>query len=289
MTVVDIVAPVRNEEEALPRFIADVDALRLPDGVSLNLLFVEDSSTDGTVELLRRLSADRNDVGYVRLERSYGQGPAVFIGTRISTGDAVVMMDADGSHPVARIPDMIAAFLQGNDIVQGVRQGTPNPAAHRRWASRLFPFAARAVTGVDLAEQNCYFRLMSQAAARHVLAHPRYWRSVRFPLPPSRKFRVAKIDVTSRERVAGQSKYPLLRLLSFATDVMLSLISWPRVIALTAVGIGGAVMVWPYAPVVSALAGVAIAVAVTKFLRIALHRVEDDMIIVERDGIANDG
>ena len=284
MTVVDVVVPVRNEERALPVFVAEVDKLELPDGVELNLLFVEDSSSDETLAVLRRLSEERSNVGFVKLAKSYGQGPAIFFGVRHSKGDAIVMMDADGSHPVSAIPDLVRIHLGGADIVQCIRKGVPNRNLFRRLGSRLFPFVAQVLTGVDLAEQNCYFRLVSRRAAYFVVDRQRYWKSARFPLPPAADFRVAKFDVDTVERNSGDSKYHFWRLISFAIDVLFSLISWPRIAALLTFGTAVAVGLWFLFPVLSIVVVLFLGAALWRFWGVSHHSAENEIAVLETGG-----
>ena len=101
MTRIDIVTAVRNEEASIPPFVETVRALPVPADVEFGILFVEDGSNDGTVALLRELSAADPRIRYWSLERGFGQGPAVIYGLERSRAEAVVMMDADGSHPLA--------------------------------------------------------------------------------------------------------------------------------------------------------------------------------------------
>jgi glycosyltransferase involved in cell wall biosynthesis len=121
VTIVDIVVAVRNEELTIPRFIDEVRSLRLPEGVRTRILFVEDGSTDQTLDLLRSQSRHDPSIQYYSLTNPFGQVGALSMGLAHASGDAVIMMDVDGSHPVDILPEMIAEFLAGADIVQGVR------------------------------------------------------------------------------------------------------------------------------------------------------------------------
>ena len=223
---------VRDEEESIPLFVDRVRSLRLPEGVSLKVVFIEDSSTDGTRPLLRRLAATDPGVGYYSLARGFGQGIAVTFGLSRSTADAMIMMDVDGSHPPEAIPELVVAHLEGARVVQCVRRTLANRERYRRLGASAFHALARLVFGIDFQEQNVFFRLVSADVARQVLERPRSWRYLRFPLPREPEGALRLIPVDTLERAHGESKYGFLRLVNLASDGVLCLVSTPRLVAL---------------------------------------------------------
>ena len=252
MTRIDIVTAVRSEEASIPHFVESVRALALPPDVELGLLFVEDSSDDGTVPLLRKLAAEDPGIRYWSLERGFGQGPAIVFGLARSEAEAVVMMDADGSHPVAAIPEMIERHRAGAQVVQCRRRSIAGRRPWRDAGSWAFGRLARWLTGVDLPGQNVYFRLVSADTARMLVDRSIYWRFLRFPLPDPDSGALAVLEVDTPERSRGASKYDLRRLVLMALDGILSLMSTGRFAALAAVVLlaAGALLAfgwWPLA------------------------------------------
>jgi glycosyltransferase involved in cell wall biosynthesis len=233
---IDLVVAVRDEEEAIPLFVDEVRRLRLPVGSDLSMLFVEDSSRDGTRGVLRRLAGKHSGVAYYAVKNDFGQGPAIVFGVARSTGDAVITMDVDGTHPVSAIPVMVERFLQGHDIVQCVRKTPPEREAYRNLGATAFHFLARLVTGLDTREQNIYFRLMSANAASELLNHPRYWHFLRLPLPRT-PGRFSFLEVDTVERSVGRSKYNPVRLAKVAVDAVLSLLPRTRMIVWTGIAL----------------------------------------------------
>jgi glycosyltransferase involved in cell wall biosynthesis len=227
MPRIDVVVAVRNEEQNIPVFLEKLSALALPKDVALEVLFVEDSSTDGTRPLLRRLARENPAVGYYTLTRGFGQGLAVAFGLSRCTADAMIMMDVDGSHPVEVIPEMIRAYLGGARVVQCVRRTLANRAGYRRIGAMAFQLVARSLTGVDTREQNIYYRLVTADVARSLL-QPRYWNYLRFPLPRRPEGVLRKIDVDTQERFLGESKYDFRRLVNLAIDAVASLMTGAR-------------------------------------------------------------
>jgi len=251
VTRIEIVAAVRNEEASLPAFVERVRALPLPDRVVLRIVFVEDSSTDSTLEVLRALAATDPEIAFFSLERGFGQGPAIVFGLSQSTADAFVLMDVDGSHPPECIPELVALHLDGAEVVQCVRRSLAARPLHRRIATACFQRLATLLVGIDLTEQAIYFRLVSRRFARALVAEPLYWRFLRFPLPRGAG-ELARIEIDTTERIQGESQYGILRLAGLAIDAILSLIPPRRfgiAVGLSLVGIAVALGrgVWPVA------------------------------------------
>jgi len=226
---VDILVAVRDEEESLPFFVDRVRGLELPRGVELRMVFVEDSSRDDTVGVLRRLSHSDPRIAYYCLEEGFGQGAAIVFGLSHSSADAAIMMDGDLSHPPEAIPHMVKGYLDGAEVVQCVRRSLPDRTPIRRWGQVLFQRAVALLTGVDGRRQSTYFRLVSQPIAAQLLRSPRYWRFLRFPLPPTEGGALRILEVDCVERSHGASKYDFGRLLGLAVDGLLSQMSRWRI------------------------------------------------------------
>ncbi len=222
MTRVDVVVAVRNEEEAIPLFLESLWALEFDEPVDLGVIFVEDSSTDRTPELLRSLAATDARVGFIRLKRGYGQALAAAFGLAHSDADAMVMMDVDGSHPVAVIPALVAHFRRGASVVQCVRRSLPGRDVHRSIGAQLFHAVARVFSGVDTTLQNIFFRLVSAPFMKEKLKQPRYLTYMRFPLPSRPEGATVYLHVDTEERRVGASKYDWKRLLTITFDGLLS-------------------------------------------------------------------
>ena len=249
MILVEVIAAIRDEEESLVRFVQSVRALGLPEGVELCLTFVEDSSRDGSLEVLRDLSTRYPEVAYYSLERGFGQGPAIVFGMSRRRGDVTILMDADGSHPPEVIPRMIELHLEGAAVVQCIRRELLDRPVYREWGAAAFQTLAGWLVQVDLAEQSIYYRLVSAAYADQLVSEPRYWRFLRFPLPRA-SGELALLEIDTRERERGESKYGPMRLARLAIDAVLSLMSPFRArIGLLALGLLGLVSVvagaWP--------------------------------------------
>ncbi|MBW2268148.1 MAG: glycosyltransferase [Deltaproteobacteria bacterium] len=240
MTHIDIVAAVRSEAETLPEFVRQLRTLELPPDIELGAIFIEDSSDDDTVGALRRFARGDPGLRYFALERGYGQGPAIAFGLQQSRADAIIMMDVDGSHPLAAVPEMIRRYLAGARVVQCRRRSIEGRAAYRDVGTTAFHLTARLVSGVDLSQQNVYFRLVRADVAAEILARPELWPWLRFELPSEDSGELAFVDVDARERRTGESKYAFGRLLRIGIDGMLAVTSLLRLIGLAIFAFGSA-------------------------------------------------
>jgi dolichol-phosphate mannosyltransferase len=233
--------------------------LRLPDAVRVRILFVEDGSTDRTLELLRSHAREDPDIQYYSLINPFGQGGAVSMGLAQATADAVVMMDVDGSHPVDMLPGMIREFLAGADIVQGVRRAIQKRAVYRQFGTRCFNLLVWILTGFRTSTQNVYFRLVSLAVCKELVANPRSRRFLRITFIDRADLTVRRLYFISEDRRFGASKYGLRRLLRLSIDAILSVVSIARFTAwMAALGVVAAGLwflgFWPAAMAVLGLA-----------------------------------
>jgi len=232
MTKIDIVVPVRNEALNLQPFVDQVEGLTFANGVDHRILFVEDSSTDNTVQVLRDLVAVNSNVAFVSIDNPYGQGHATYFGVGLADGDGIITMDVDGSHPITAIPDLIDNFLDGAGIVQCVRNKVDGRNVVRNMGTTGFEIATRLITGYDITWQNVHYRLMEKTLSRRVFNNARYWRTGRFRLPKEDNINLVTVPVDCRGRTLGESKFNVTRLASIAFDTILSLITPARLILL---------------------------------------------------------
>lgn len=227
MKSVDIIVAVCNEEELIRPFVDLVKALKLPQDIRVGIIFIEDSSTDRTRDVLREVCAADSSIRFFSLERGYGQAPALWFGMQRSNADAVITMDVDQGHPVSVIPSMIEAWLSGFDIVQGVRMDISGRPAYRDAGTLVFDLVVRLVTGVDLRRQNVHFRLMSRTVRDEFLGNPQWIYFLRYHFPP-KQYRVKYIEFASQERTAGNSKFDFRKLLVHSLRGILSIIPAKR-------------------------------------------------------------
>ena len=218
-----IVIPMFNEEAVLP-LLADrlrplADAM-VEDGVcaAYEIVAVDDGSTDATPVLLQRLRRTWPEVRVLRLRANAGHQAAISAGLARARGDYVVTLDADLQDPPEVIREMLTiARTEGVDVVYGVRTDRTTDSAFKRWSARTFYRAQRALSSVDTPLDAGDYRLMSRATVDAVNALPEHHRVLRFVVP-ALGFPSATVGYRRAERAAGESKYPLARMLKLSVD-----------------------------------------------------------------------
>ena len=217
MKRISIVVPVYNEEENIAHFaraVADVME-RLP--YHYELLFIDDGSSDRSREILRTLGAQDAHIGSIFLARNYGPQLALTCGIDHADGDAVITMDGDMQHPPELLPQLIARWEEGFEIVQTVRLTTEGVSFFKRATSKYYYRLLNLLTDVEIQEGGSDFRLMDRKA---VLALRRYREHARFirGMVGALGFRRTTVDFVAQARYAGISKFSLRRMISFALD-----------------------------------------------------------------------
>jgi glycosyltransferase involved in cell wall biosynthesis len=151
-----VVIPVHCEEGQIPEVIGAVhvefDALAL----SHEIVVVDDGSTDGTWARLEALTKADPGLSAIRLSRRFGKESALSAGLDVATGDAVIVMDGDMQHPPALIPALVAAWRDGADVAEGVKQERGQETGSERLFARLFYASSHWLTGYDLRQVTDY-------------------------------------------------------------------------------------------------------------------------------------
>ena len=161
---VSVVVPVYDEEDVLGAFHERLAAVLDRVALSAEIVYVDDGSRDGTMEILRKLRARDGRVGIVALSRNFGKEVALTAGLDHATGDAVVVIDADLQDPPELIPDMIAKWREGHDVVYARRTSRQGEGPIKRTTSWLFYRVLQRVSRVRIPEDTGDFRLLSRRA-----------------------------------------------------------------------------------------------------------------------------
>ena len=213
MKSIDILVAVRNEEKSVNEFVERMNELA-PNNVNINFMFLEDGSSDRTVELLKNLSKNYNNINYISFENKYGQYAALTYGLTVSRADAVITMDVDGGHPIETAIEMIKSYLEGNNIVQG----------HR--------IVYYMIVGVNFFKQNVMFRLMDKSTKQKFLQHKNWWHIFKTNFRTDDGVKEIYIEYSAPEREFGESKYNFIRLLKLSYKSFFALLSLKRFIVI---------------------------------------------------------
>lgn len=209
--LISVVLSFRNEEGVIPELIARLRKALTGAGLGYELVFVNDASTDGSLALLEEHHRKDPAVKVVNMSRRFGVAPCVLAGMRYASGDAVVYMDADLQDPPELIPELVARWREGADVVYTVRTARHGEHPGKMWLTRMAYRAVGRLSEIELPEEAGDFKLLSRRAVTHLLAfgeHDLYVRGLVSWLG----FRQVAVPYERQARAAGETHFPLLRL-----------------------------------------------------------------------------
>jgi dolichol-phosphate mannosyltransferase len=220
--LVSVVVPCFNEEEVIQEtFRHLVESLEKLPRAEFELVFVDDGSRDRTLEILRELQAAEQRVRVVAFSRNFGHQVAVTAGLEHATGDAVVLIDADLQDPPEVIEEMLRRWRDGVDVAYGVRDEREGESAFKLWTAKAFYRSINRISDTAIPLDTGDFRLMDRSVVDALLNMPERDRFVR-GMVAWLGFRQEAVGYKRAARFAGETKYPLRKMLRFALDGILS-------------------------------------------------------------------
>src|SRR5215204_3591178 len=212
------VIPVLNEAESLAALHAELSAVAAQHGYDLEIVFVDDGSTDGSWPEIERLSAVDPRVRGIRFRRNFGKAAALSAGFEAARGEVVVTLDADLQDDPREIPRFLAEIDKGLDCISGWKQVRHDPW-HKVGPSRVFNWLVGALTGVKLHDHNCGFKCYRREIFSEVRLYGELHRFVPV-LAAARGWKVSEIVVNHRARKFGSSKYGVRRFVKGFLDLL---------------------------------------------------------------------
>jgi len=219
--LLSVVVPCMNEEEVLRE--TNRRLIFILEGISLSfeIIYVDDGSTDATAELLRDLQAHDPRIRVVRFSRNFGHQIAITAGLEHSSGDAVAVIDADLQDPPEVLLDFVAKWLDGYDVVYGVRTERDGETRFKLWTAKLFYRFIRKLSNTRIPLDTGDFRLMDRRVVDALLSMPERDRFVR-GMVSWLGFSQAAVGYRRAPRAAGVTKFSLLKMVRFALDGIFS-------------------------------------------------------------------
>lgn len=225
--LLSIVVPCYNEEAVIEETLKQLKTLCVQlTTVEVELIFVDDGSQDKTRILLRNYAAEDARIRLIGFARNFGHQIAVTAGIDAAAGDAVVLIDADLQDPPELIHAMLAKWREGYDVVYGTRTDREGESAFKVATARAFYRLLNRLSDVPIPLDTGDFRLMSRAVVDILRAMPEHDRFVR-GMVSWVGFKQIALPYKRARRFAGESKYPLRKMLRFATDGILSFSTKP--------------------------------------------------------------
>ncbi len=215
---VTVIIPTYNEEGSLEELYRSLTTMLEGSASAHELLFVDDGSTDSSLQIIRKLRENDRRVKIISFSRNYGKSPALDEGFKAAKGEIVVTIDADLQDNPDEIPAMIAKLDDGYDLVSGWKRDRKDPIT-KTWPSKLFNLTTSIVSGIKLHDFNCGLKVYRREVAKRIRVYGELHRFIPV-LAGWEGFRIGEMKVSHFERQYGRSKYGARRLLNGMFDLM---------------------------------------------------------------------
>jgi len=230
--LLSIVVPVFNEEESITETVRRLLVLqqKLSSELAVELVFVDDGSKDASLSLLRSIAEKSPNVKVISFSRNFGHQIAITAGIDVCTGDYVAIIDADLQDPPELIEDMYRLAQSGFDVVYGKRRGRAGETVFKKITAAAFYRVLSYMCEIDVPSNTGDFRLMSRRvvdAFKQLRERHRFVRG----MVPWVGFKATSLEYDRAERYAGETKYPLRKMLAFAVNAILSFSKKPLTMA----------------------------------------------------------
>jgi glycosyltransferase involved in cell wall biosynthesis len=216
--MISIVIPLFNEAESLGPLQEEIVQVAAHGGLEIDVIFVDDGSTDGSWQAVCALARQYGWVKGIRLRRNFGKSAALSAGFRAARGEIIVTMDADLQDDPHEIPNFLSALAKGYEIVNGWKRVRHDPW-HKVWPSRVFNVLVSVLTGVRLHDHNCGMKCYRREVFQEIRLYGELHRFIPV-LAAARGFRVSEIEVHHRPRRFGHSKYGVRRFFKGFLDLL---------------------------------------------------------------------
>jgi polyisoprenyl-phosphate glycosyltransferase len=227
-----IIAPVFNEVETLPHFYERIIKIMEDIGEPFELVLVNDGSRDGSYTVMRDLHARDPRVHVIDFSRNFGHQIAISAGLDHASGDAVIIIDSDLQDPPEVIPQLIARWKDGAEVVYAQRAKRKGETAFKLMTAAAFYRLIRRITAVNIPRDTGDFRLLDRQVVEALVKMREHHRFMR-GLSAWVGFRQEAVTYERQERFAGTTKYPLSKMIRFSLDAITSFSHVPLQLATT--------------------------------------------------------
>jgi glycosyltransferase involved in cell wall biosynthesis len=229
-TMISIVVPVFNEEGNLLELYRRIVKIKEYVSMPFELIFVDDGSTDRSLQIMLGISENDKSVKIIQLSRNFGHQLAIIAGIDYASGEAVIMLDGDLQHPPELIEKLIEKWQEGNDVVYTCREETQDVSVFKRFTAQCFYMIINRLGEVNISTGAADFRLLDRSVVESLRTFKERSIFLRGIIQWS-GYRQASISYKADARFSGESKYSLLKMLRFAMHGMTSFSSVPLYIS----------------------------------------------------------
>ena len=218
---ISVVVPLYNEEESLPELTAWIDRVARENGLSYEIVFVDDGSTDGSWETLERLKEHYPALRAIGFARNYGKSAALYCGFAEAEGNVVITMDADLQDSPDEIPELYRMITKdGYDLVSGWKQKRYDPIS-KTLPTKLFNATARKVSGIkNLHDFNCGLKAYRKEVVKHIEVYGEMHRYIPYLAKNAGFKKIGEKVVHHQARKYGTTKFGLNRFVNGYLDLL---------------------------------------------------------------------
>lgn len=213
---ISIVIPSYNEESNIKKVYEEI-SLSIGNNYTFEVIFVDDGSSDLTLEKIKELQKQYKNVFYVSFSRNFGHQNSLIAGLDYADGDCIITMDADLQHPPSFINEMVEKWKEGYDIVYTKREKDKNLPFFKKITSRIFYKIINWLSDIKLEDGAADFRLIDKKVADIIRQNPEYNLFIRGYIAWM-GFKQYCIAYTPGQRFSGSTKYSLNKMFAFATN-----------------------------------------------------------------------
>ena len=229
---ISVIVPCCNEEEILKDFYhKTINVLEKANKYEYEIVFIDDGSKDKTLNILKEMKKTNKKIRIISFSRNFGKEAGIYAGLQNSTGDLIVVMDADLQHPPETIIEMIKEIEEGYDVVTTIRKNRKGEPAIRNFFSRLFYKIMQKFDGIDLKQGSQDFRMMTKQVANAILELKEYNRFSK-GIFNWVGFNVKYIEIDNIERKKGNTKWSFYKLFNYAIEGFVSFTTTPLKISI---------------------------------------------------------
>ena len=222
MNKISVVIPMYYEEKVAKECYKRVSScLNKIENYENEIIFVNDGSKDKTLEILEEIAKKNKNVKIISFSRNFGHQAAVTAGLKYVTGDAIVIMDADLQDPPELIPEMIKLWEDGNEVIYGKRKSREGESVFKLLTAKMFYKALNSLSDVEIPKDTGDFRLVDKKVVQTINEMPEHNKFLR-GLFSWVGYKQIAYEYERKERFAGETKYPLSKMLKLASDGIIS-------------------------------------------------------------------
>jgi glycosyltransferase involved in cell wall biosynthesis len=217
---ISVVVPLYNEAESLPELVAWIDRVTTANGLTYEIIMVDDGSTDDSWSVVERLKQEYSAIRGISFARNYGKSAALYCGFEMAEGEVVFTMDADLQDSPDEIPEMRRMILEeGYDLVSGWKKKRYDPIG-KRWPSKFFNFTARVMSGIKLHDFNCGLKAYRRKVVKSIEVYGEMHRYIPILAKHAGFKRIGEKVVAHQERKYGVSKFGIERMVKGYLDLI---------------------------------------------------------------------